>query len=192
MLINFDETSVKLVPNEKPGHLSKRAHRLSVRGRPMGRQVARSATRACVTHLAAICTRRDIQQVLPQVILVGEKQMSAARFAALHALKPACVHIWREQKAWVTGAVMKKYVKLLEECLRAYRRTHRFIIFFDVFGAHITPAVLRQFGLRDFWVCVIPAKMAWALQPCDTHLFSKYKTKLAEEWQKERSSIRDW
>ena len=184
VLVNFDETSVKLVPEEKPGFLSEAAHRLSVTGRPMGRRVARSATRACLTHLAAICTCPDIQKELPQIILIGENQMSQERFQRLQADKPNCVHIWREQKAWVTIAVMQRYIRLLGRCLRAYRRTHRFIIFFDVFAAHVAPAVLRNFALHDFWVCLIPARMTWALQPADTHLFATYKRKLAEEWQR--------
>ena len=184
VLVNFDETSVKLVPEEKPGFLSRAAHRLSVTGRPMGRRVARSATRACLTHLAAICTCPDIQKELPQLILIGEKQMSEERFQRLQADKPNCVHIWREQKAWVTIAVMQRYVRLLGQCLRAYRRTHRFIVFFDVFAAHVAPAVLRTFALQDFWVCLIPARMTWALQPADTHLLATYKRKLAEEWQR--------
>ena len=184
VLVNFDETSVKLVPEEKPGFLSEAAHRLSVTGRPMGRRIARSATRACLTHLAAICTCPDIQKELPQLILIGEQQMSQERFQRLQADKPNCVHIWREQKAWVTTAVMQRYVRLLGGCLRAYRRTHRFIVFFDVFAAHIAPAVLRTFALHDFWVCPIPARMTWVLQPADTHLFATYKRKLAEEWQR--------
>ena len=184
VLVNFDETSVKLVPEEKPGFLSEAAHRLSVTGKPMGRRIARSATRACLTHLAAICTCPDIQKELPHIILIGEKQMSEERFQRLQADKPNCVHIWREQKAWVTIAVMQRYVRLLGRCLRAYRRTHRFIVFFDVFAAHIAPALLRNFALHDFWVCLIPARMTWALQPADTHLFATYKRKLAEEWQR--------
>ena len=144
--MNFDETSVKLVPEEKPGFLSEAAHRLSVTGRPMGRRVARSATRACLTHLAAICTCPDIQKELPQIILIGENQMSQERFQRLQADadKPNCVHIWREQKAWVTIAVMQRYIRLLGRCLRAYRRTHRFIIFFDVFAAHVALSRVRS------------------------------------------------
>ena len=175
VLVNSDETSVKLVPDEKPGFLSRAAHRQSATGKAVGKRIGRSATRACVTHLAATCTCPHIQAELPQVVLVGEKQMSSERFARVQEEKPNCVHIWREPRAWVTTAVMKRYVRLLGRCLRAYCRTHRFIFFFDVFAAHVTPSVLRNFALHDFWVCLIPARMTWALQPADTHLFSSYK-----------------
>ena len=175
VLVNFDETSVKLVPDEKPGFLSRAAHRQSATGKAVGKRIARSATRACVTHLAAICTCPHIQKELPQVVLVGEKQMSSERFARVQEEKPNCVHIWRGPRAWVTTAVMKRYVRLLGRCLRASRRTRRFIFFFDVFAAHATPSVLRNFALHDFWVCLIPARMTWALQPADTHLFSSYE-----------------
>ena len=76
VLVNSDETSVKLVPDEKPGFLSRAAHRQSATGKAVEKRIGRSATRACVTHLAAICTCPHIQKELPQVISVGEKQMS--------------------------------------------------------------------------------------------------------------------
>ena len=117
MLVNFDETSVKLVPDEKPGFFSRAAHHQSATGKAVGKRIGRSATRACVTHLAAICTCPHIQKELPQVILVGEKQMSSERFARVQEEKPNCVHIWREPRAWVTTAVMKRYVRLLGRCL---------------------------------------------------------------------------
>ena len=42
VVINIDETNVKLVPQERVGHVSKRAYRLFVRGRLMIRRWRRS------------------------------------------------------------------------------------------------------------------------------------------------------
>ena len=44
--------------------------------------------------------------------------------------------------------------------------------------------VLRVASSMDLWICVIPGKLTWALQPCDTHLFAQYKSMLAEEVQR--------
>jgi len=55
VLLNIDETSVKLVPQESKGHVSDRAYRLHIRGIPMGRNASLSAQRSCITHMGAVC-----------------------------------------------------------------------------------------------------------------------------------------
>ena len=35
---------------------------------------------------------------------------------------------------------------------------------------------LKELQRGKIWVVVVPAGLAWLLQPCDTHLFAKYKT----------------
>ena len=184
MVINIDETNVKLVPQERAGHVSKRAYRLFVRGRPMGRNASLSAQRSTITHVAAMCDRADIQTLLPQVVLVGANQLSEERLDRIRMDAPACVRIWRYPKAWVSNAVMVRYMKLLAKCLREYRHTYRFILYVDVLKAHICPAVLRAASAANIWICVVPAKMTWVLQPCDTHLFALYKRMLTDEFQR--------
>ena len=44
--------------------------------------------------------------------------------------------------------------------------------------------MLRAASRANLWICVIPAKMTWALQPCDTHVFASYKRLLGEEYQR--------
>ena len=72
VLINVDETSVRLVPDEGPGHVSRRAYRLFLEGVTMGRGASLAARRSTVTHVAAITDTVRFQRMLPQVILVGE------------------------------------------------------------------------------------------------------------------------
>ena len=184
VLINLDETSVRLVPQEGCGHVSKRAYRLYVKGIPMGRKASLAAQRSAITHVAAICDHPDFQLLLPQVVLVGENQINEARLAALRLGAPHCVRIWKCTTAWMTSATMVQYIRLLGRCLNDFRHTHRFILYLDAFRAHVSAAVLRAASSVDLWVCVVPGKMAWALQPCDTHLFSGYKRLLGEEFQR--------
>ena len=184
MLINIDETNLKLVPQEREGHVSKRAYRLFVQGMPMGRNASLSAQRSTITHVAAMCDRADFQTFLPQVVLVGANQVSEERFARLRIAAPACVRIWRYSKAWMSTRVMVRYVRLLGKCLQDFRQTYRFILYVDVLKAHISPVVLRVASAVNIWICVLPAKMTWALQPCDTHLFAHYKRMLTEEFQR--------
>ena len=184
MVINIDETNVKLVPQERAGHVSKRAYRLFVHGRPMGRNASLAAQRSSITHVAALCDRAHFQNLLPQVVLVGANQVSEERLARVRMSAPACVRIWRYSKAWMSNAVMVRYIRLLGRCLHEYRQSYRIILYFDVLKAHVCPAVLRAASAANIWICVIPAKMTWVLQPCDTHLFARYKQMLSEEFQR--------
>ena len=115
MVINIDETNVMLVPEGRAGDLSKRAYRLFVHGRPMGRNASLSAQRSSISHVAALCDRADFQMLLPQVVLVSEKQVCEERLARIQMTAPACVRIWRCTKAWNSNAVMVRYMRLLGE-----------------------------------------------------------------------------
>ena len=131
VLINVHETSVRLVPEEGCGHVSKRAYRLFVSGVPMGRRESLAACRSTVTHVAAICNRTCFQQLLPQVVLVGENQVTDARLAALRSVLPAGCHIWRYKTGWMTAAIMVENALLLGRCLKEFQSSHRFILYFD-------------------------------------------------------------
>ena len=127
LLINIDETNVKLVPQERDGHVSKRAYRLFVKGRPMGRNASLAAQRSSITHVAAICDRPDFQTLLPQVVIAGANQLSDARLATLRLRAPACVRIWKYASAWVTTDIFVRYIRLLGQCLKDFRHTYRII-----------------------------------------------------------------
>ena len=175
---------MRLVPEEGRGHVSQRAYRLFKQGVPVGRRASLAARRSTITHVAAICNRPEFQRLLPQVVLVGKNQVSEARLAALQLTAPECARIWRYPTGWMTSDIMARYVRLLAMCLKDFQGTHRFILYVDALRAHISPAVLRAAASVDLWVCVIPGKLTWALQPCDTHLFALYKRLLGEETQR--------
>ena len=48
----------------------------------------------------------------------------------------------------------------------------------------MSPSVLRAASRANLWICVIPSKMTWALQPCDTHVFASYTRLLGGEYQR--------
>ena len=100
VLINVDETSVRLVPQEGKGHVSKSAYRLLCSGMPLGRHASLAAQRSAISHVAAICDHPEIQKRLPQVVLVGENQFTEARANRVRSEAPEIVHLWRLKKAW--------------------------------------------------------------------------------------------
>ena len=184
VLINVDETSVRLVPAEGKGHVSNRAYRLLCSGMPLGRNASLAAQRSAITHVTAICDHPEIQTRLPQVVLVGENQFTEGRAYRLRSEAPGSVHLWRQKKAWMTTELMVQYILLLGGCVQEFQTTHRFILYLDALRAHVSPKVLRAASRANLWICVIPSKMTWALQPCDTHVFASYKRLLGEEYQR--------
>ena len=75
VLISVDETNVRLVPDEGPGHVSKRAYRLFLEGVTMGRRASLAQRRSTVTHVAAITDKPNFQRILPQVVRVGQNEL---------------------------------------------------------------------------------------------------------------------
>ena len=119
VLINVDETSVRLVPD----NVSRRAYRLFLEGVTMGRRASLAARRSTVTHVAAITDTVRFQRLLPQGILVGENQLSEAKLTALQSNKPECAHIWSYNTGWMTAAIMARYVRLLGRVLKNFRKS---------------------------------------------------------------------
>ena len=184
LLINMDETNVRLYQDKGSGHLTMRAYRLKRQPRALSRNVERGVTRATMTHMACICNNADVQKLLPQFLLVSASRVSYEEVAHLRAITPHNVIVLRLERAWVNVAVMLTFVKELFVRLAPVRETHRVIIFSDCFRAHFAPSVLRAYGRCNMWPCLVPAKLTWALQPCDTHLFASYKDRLSLECQK--------
>ena len=164
--------------------MGSRAYRLLCSGFPLGRNASLAAQRSAITHVTAICDHPEIQKRLPQLVLVGENQFTERRADRLRSEAPDSVHLWRQQKAWMTTELMVKYIVLLGGILRDFQTAHRFILYLDALRAHVSPAVLRAASRANLWICVIPSKMTWALQPCDTHVFASYKRMLGEEYQR--------
>ena len=184
LLVNMDETNVRLCQDRGRGNVSMRAYRLKQRPRGLSRSVARGATRANLTHMATICDDPEIQKLLPQFLLVNAKQVPESEGRQLRALLPARVHLLRLPKAWVSKEVMLTWLRVLRRCLEPTAETHRVVLYWDAWRAHTTASVLRVCGRYGFWPCLVPAKLTWALQPCDTHLFAMYKDRLALECQR--------
>ena len=66
--INIDETSISLYQGDGKGTVifGKRKHR---RGAEPVQRVEKALKRTCVTHIAFICDRADLQPLTPQVVI---------------------------------------------------------------------------------------------------------------------------
>ena len=175
LCINFDETNVRLHAGAKTGHLSVEAWLQRRKPQSLKRNVTLGQMRASATHLLCICNDTEVQRSLPQYIIVKAALVSEDICNDIRRSLAPNVHLLRMPKAWVNATVMLQYADDLAMAVSPRRGGRPVLIFADAFKAHITSSVLARFGSHALRMCLIPAKMTWALQPCDTHCFATYK-----------------
>ena len=142
--------------------------------------------RSYITFLASITHDLEVQARLPQVLIGNERQFSAAMIACLPAL-PANIHVWRCKSAWNNHALMRRYLSLLASSLGSVARDRYTILVVDVARCHIDPTILAHAKRCGIRLCYIPALMTAVLQPCDTHLFSRFKSAFKEAWRRRKA-----
>ena len=169
--VNVDETAVRFYMPQRRGLVAKRR-----RGGPsLAQDASRRQQRSCVTHVAAICDDTAVQPSLPQVIIGNESVLQAAAVKLVGPALHKNVILLRRKSGWVNKDFLVSYVKLLAACLEPFALRYQPILLWDALPAHCAPSVLRAAGRAGLWVVIVPAKMAWLLQPLDAHVFSRYK-----------------
>ena len=181
--INMDETGIRLYSECKNGHMTLQAKTLKRSARSLTNPATRAQTRGMFSLLAFICDDATIQHALPQIVLVKNTHMAGLSIAEMRSELPENTVLWTAQKAWMTGDLMCRAIRVLHKHLKKYMRTCQFILSSDAFRAHLTRNVWRTLARKGFMYHLIPAKMTWVMQPCDTHVFASLKRVLLEETQ---------
>lgn len=184
--INMDETSVKLRPPASRGFLVAGA-RAKLRGRSaLAAHGTKGEQRCNLTQLVFICDDDEVQAALPTILLVSKRAFSQAMFEKMKSMLPPHIHLWRQQRAWVTGRTMSAACRLVASVLQPWIPRIAVIFCADTYRGHLTKGVWDTMARLRFAYLLIPAKLTWALQPCDTHVFAGYKRQLVEEQQVRR------
>ena len=181
--INMDETSVKLYQDAGKGMLVARACRLRRTPRSLVQNVSRKKLRSAMTHAALLCDDPEAQRALPQLLIAGEASMTAEQEQLVRSVLPEHIVLLRIKKGWMNADVMCWLAQQVQLSLRAWESTHAVIFMVDAYKAHFGSRVLQAFARRNIMFHLIPAKVTWIMQPCDTHLFSQYKAHLAKSCQ---------
>ena len=194
----MDETSVCLFQGGSKGNVIVRKRKITdqaldgaAASMEPAQKVSRSMRRTCMTHVAFVCDRPDIQPLLPQVVIGNEHTFPAAAFAGLLGRAPRNVHLVRQKSAWNNSALFVLLLKALAAVLAPYLGELQPILLMDACKVHSAQAVLRACWAGKLWPILVPARLTWLLQPCDTHAFLKYKEVLKAEYQKARASTSD-
>jgi len=184
--VNLDETSVCLFPGRSKGAVFVSPKRLREGG---GQQVPKWKRRCCLTHVALVCDRPDVQPTLPQFVIGNERTLLVRDLAALRGSCPRNVTLVRQKSAWSSAAVTARIVRELAVAVgsvRARLGDFQLVLLLDAARIHYAPAVLRACRAVGVWLVIIPAKMTWLLQPLDTHAFAQYKAHLLKAYQAAR------
>ena len=182
--INMDETSICLFQGDQKGNVFLSKKRKA--GAQPSQRVPRSKRRCCLTHVAFMCDRADLQHLLPQVIIGNESTFPARAMARLRSLCHPNVFLVRQKSAWNDSSLCALIVRWLALALRPHLAHLQPVLLFDAAKIHIAPNVLVACNAVGIWPLLVPAKTTWLLQPLDTHAFLAFKACLRSLYQQAR------
>ena len=172
--INMDETNVALFHGGGKGNVMKLWTRGAARLRPV-QKVTRSQQRQGFTHAAMVCSDRDVQHALPQIIICNEKTLTRRDWNVVNDRLPRNVFVLRCKKGWNSTQVMLQMIGALKTVLRPYAAERLPILLLDAATCHLHSSIIAACVRCGMKYCLVPARCTWLLQPCDTHVFQRYK-----------------
>ena len=144
--------------------------------------------RSAVTLVAFICDDVAIQSQLPQIIIGNEMVLLRRDEVQLQQELPANWFLRRRKSGWLNAEDRNNILKLLGEMLRRLQARYHIIVSMDASPVHLTRSVAAACAGAGLHLMFIPASMTPWLQPCDTHLFAKFKRALGTAYQAAQAS----
>ena len=176
--VNLDETGIRMHQVAGKGMLVHAAILEKRKAASLTQDVPRAMLRGSFTHVTMICDDSEAQKLLPQILIVNKHMVTEQQHRTLCAIMPRNVILLRRHTAWMTSDLMTRVLLVLKQSLAPFMDTHQIFLTADAFRAHVTSEVWKQCVKQQLLYCVIPAKLTWALQQCDTHVFASYKHRL--------------
>jgi hypothetical protein len=180
LCINVDETNVRLFPEQGAGYVSSKASSMKRSPRSLVYSCSRGTTRSSLSYVCFITDDATIQPLLPQVLMVSKKVVSVRDVSTVRETLPDNIVLWHGDSSWTSTTKMIALIDLLVATLKEKLSERQIILSADCYRAHITQPVWNCCKDRRVFYCIIPAKLTWALQPCDTHVFAKFKRELQQ------------
>jgi len=178
-LINLDETAVRYFHGENKGNVIKKA--IHPEGsNEKAAQISRKDLRACITHVALVAEDPEVQQVLPPWILGNTNVMLKRDVTAAQADVGPNIRFIRGKSGWTNVTVMVALLKAIASAVRSLEQNRFIVLLLDCARQHLHDKISRCARSVKIHLVYVPAKLTWLLQPCDTHVFLKYKRRLAE------------
>jgi len=180
--INLDETAVRLFPGAAAGVQmpdptgQKRAPLIH------GFPVAKKLQRACMSHVAFVSDRADVQAVLPQLFMVSARVCTLQDAQEIEQRLPPHYYFIRDKSHWVTDAVLCTFLRLVSVHLREAGFRQRIALIMDTCPSHMTWRVFFTMKECGMVPVLVPARLTPLMQPLDVFVFAKYKRRLQNEF----------
>ena len=142
--------------------------------------------RGNLTYIAIICDDTSIQPRLPQVLVGAEHVLRVKDLKTVQNLVPANVYLIRRKSGWLDNVLFAQIVKWLRAAVSQIDPHIQILLLLDTSPVHLHKFVLKTAKEQRVRLCFVPASATWLLQPCDTHLFRKFKAQLAALFRKFR------
>ena len=168
---------MRLLPGDVRGNVVRDPHHR----RPIPRLVrnaSRGMARAAFTFTAVVCNDAAVQENLPQLMVLSKKLLRKRELQLLEETLPRNVYVVAADSAWMTTHLTCQFVKLIGKVLATSRRGRDVILSMDAAKVHLGQEVVAACTQACMRYLLVPAKMAWLLQPCDTHVFQRLKRAL--------------
>ncbi len=175
--VNIDETSIKIDQDVRHGHVTQAAKKLAGCN-ILRRRIPKAHTRTAYSLVAVICDDEEIQQSLPQFIVVNSKVCTEAVYKALLENLPTNAVLWRRKSSWMDIGAVCQVVRDVAKSLKKHQTTHQVILSMDACKTHMNHRVWNTAARVGFMMFGIPAKTTGYLQPLDVYAFAQLKNKL--------------
>lgn len=144
-------------------------------------------TRGHVTLISMLTHEPAIQTRLLQILFGNEHRFSLGLLDFIKPSIPSNVQLWRQKSSCNSHATMRKVLTTLSKALGDLVKDRYIILLLDVAGVHIHPTIHSLAERLRIRLLFLPAKLTYLLQPCDTHLFKRFKHSLQESFREIRS-----
>ena len=180
----MDESGIELFHGTDAGNICVKKHVVPV-AEPTQRVVSQDQKFA-LTHVAFLCNNREVQPLLPHVLIGSERCLRAQDMQAFLDGAPQNVYLLREKSRWNNETLLLRILKLLSLCLEPVRHRFHIILSMDCAPCHLGEKIGEGCARYSFWLLYIPAQLTFLLQVLDTHLFRRYKGFIRRRYQEVR------
>ena len=172
--INMDESSVPFTFPAQKGNIVAKL-RSSPSSTQLVQEITRKEIRTMFTLVAFICDDPSLQPRMPQIVLAPRGFVLSRDAPPIAQSLPTNIYVVRRKSAWMDLAMMLQIIRLLGAILEPLSQNVTPILIMDACKVHFAEAVVRACRRANIVLIIVPARMTWLQQPCDTHAFHSFK-----------------
>jgi len=116
-----------------------------------------------------------MQPLMPQVIVGNQSVLRVQDMKAVESLLPSNVYLVRQKSSWLDESLFGMALTWLADATAALTASHQVVLVLDCASVHLTPDMWIKSRSLGIELVFIPRELTWLQQPCDTHLFRRYK-----------------